>query len=161
MTRYINDGFTRVTWAPSVANKNAPTVAEADAGIDLECHLTKDGLNVTVSNNEVDDGALCEVFDAKLAGSYSVSAELTMKRRTQDDSANDPWTFFTYKDQGFLIVREGLPADTAYAAAQNVVVYPAEVAQKSPLAPAQNTQARMMTPFMITSAPGWDAVVAA
>lgn len=160
MPRYINDGFTRVAWAPTITDKEAPTIAQLEAAVDLECHLTKDGLNVTVGNNEVDDGALCESFDAKLAGSYGVTAELTMKRRTQGD-VDDPWSFFTYKDQGFLVVREGVAASAAWAAGQKVIVYPAEAAQKSPLAPAQNTQARMMVPFMVTSTPGWEAVVAA
>lgn len=159
MARYANDGMLKVTWAPSVANKAAPTVAELNAGVDVECHLTKDGLGVTNNENTVDDGALCEVFDAQLPGSYSTQMALTMKRNNV--SASDPWTFFTRGEEGFLVVRRGIVSATAWAATQPVEVYPAIAGIKSPAPTASNEQARMMLNFYGTEEPELDGVVAA
>jgi hypothetical protein len=158
MARYANDGMIKVTWAPSVASKAAPTVAELDAGVDIECHLTKDGLGVTNNENTVDDGSLCEVFDRQLPGSYSTSMALTMKRNNV--ALSDPWTFFARGDEGYLVVRRGVAAATAWTAAQNVEVYPAVAGQKSPAPTASNEQGRMTINFYGTEEPSLDAVVA-
>lgn len=159
MSRYANDGMLKVTWAPAIADTDGPTVAELNAGEDLECHLTKDGLGITVNENTVDDGALCQVNTAQLPGSYTVAIALTMKRNNVE--ADDPWTFFTRGDEGYLVVRRGVASATAWAASQRVEVYPSIAGQKSPVTPASNEQARMLVNLYNTSDPEFDGVVAA
>src|SRR5690606_10113921 len=113
MPRYANDGMIKATSVPSISDKTAATVTELGAGEDLECHLTKDGLGITFNENAVEDGALCEVFDAQLPGSYSVQISLTLTRNSTE--ADDPWTFFPRADTGYLLVRRGAPSAEAYA----------------------------------------------
>ena len=159
MARYANDGMIKATWAPTIANIAAPTVSELNTGDDLECHLTKDGLGVTNNENTVDDGALCEVFDAQLPGSYSTQMALTLKRN--NTTLSDPWGFFARGDEGYLVVRRGVAAAEAWAAGQAVEVYPAIAGQKSPAPTASNEQARMTINLYGTSEPELDGVVAA
>ena len=157
MPRYANDGMIKATWVPSVSDKTAPTVTELGAGEDLECHLTKDGLGITFNENAVEDGALCEVFDAQLPGSYSVQISLTLKRNSTE--ADDPWTFFSRGDTGYLVVRRGAPSSQAYAGGDRVEVYPVIAGQKAPVTPASNEQARMTVSFYGTEEPELDATV--
>ena len=44
MSDLINDGMTKVVWVSSIANINAPTVAELNAGADYTPRITPDGL---------------------------------------------------------------------------------------------------------------------
>src|SRR5690606_14210283 len=115
MARYANDGMIKATWAPTVADIAAPTVTELTTGVDLECHLTKDGLGITTTENTVDDGALCEAFDAQLPGSYSVAMAMTLKR--DNDDLVDPWSFFARGDEGYLVIRRGVASATAWTIA--------------------------------------------
>jgi hypothetical protein len=45
MADITSDGKTRVYWVTSIANINAPTTTELNAGIDLTSTLTADGLS--------------------------------------------------------------------------------------------------------------------
>lgn len=159
MTRYANDGMIKVTWVPSVANIAAPTVAELTAGKDLEAHMTKDGLGLTLPENTVNDAALLDVFDAELPGSFKVQMALTLKRNNV--ALSDPWSFFARMDEGVLAVRRGIAATIAWLAAQPAEMYPGIVGQKSPVPPASNEPARMTINIYGTAAPNLDAVVAA
>lgn len=161
MPRYVNDGNIKVAWA-TVADKDFPAMSEIAAGDDIECFLTKDGLNITFNENEVDDAALCETFDAVLPGSYGVSIELTMKRETP--TASDvPWTtlFNTRGETGALVVRRGIDADTAWAAGQKVEVYPGTLGVRRPAPAATNEQARFMVTIFGSEEPALDATVVA
>ena len=58
MARGPYEERTRVYWVPSLANKAAPTVAELNAGTDLSCFLTKDGLTEPSGQNMTPAAAL-------------------------------------------------------------------------------------------------------
>lgn len=161
MPRYVNDGNIKVAWCETIADKTAPTVTELDAGVELHPHLTKDGLNITFAQNAVDDGSLAETFDAQLPGSYSVSIELTMKRRNKEGGDTDEaWALFSNGDTGYLVVRRGSKAEEPWAAGDDAEVYPATAGQKGPTATASNEQARFVVPFYGSETPELDAVVA-
>jgi hypothetical protein len=162
MPRYVNDGMIKVAWA-TVADPEFVALSELLAGDDIECHLTKDGLNITFSENEVEDGALCEVFDATLPGSYGVSIELTLKRRNTDGGDTDiAWDLFaTRGETGTLVVRRGIDADTAWTAGQPVESYPGTIGVRQPVAPASNEQARFMLKIFGSEEPALDGIVVA
>lgn len=167
MPRYINDGYTKVTWVPgagTIADITSPTLAELAAGEDLECHLTKDGLNITFAENAFEDGALCEVFDAQGAGTFGVSIELTLKRRnTVGGDTDAAWALFHHGDVGFLVVRRGveLAVTPDYETGDAVEVYAVQSGNKRPAPTATNEQAKFMTSFYATTTPELDGVVAA
>ncbi|HLT68892.1 MAG TPA: hypothetical protein VKZ72_01925 [Acidimicrobiales bacterium] len=162
MPRYVNDGNIKVAWG-TFADKNFIALSELGAADDIECHLTKDGLGITFNENEVEDGALCETFDATLPGSYGVQIELTMKRRNTDGGDTDvAWDLFnTRGETGALVVRRGIDADVAWQAGQPVEVYPGTVGVRQPVAPASNEQARFMVRIYGSEEPALDAEVVA
>jgi hypothetical protein len=162
MPRYTDDGNTKVVWA-QVADKDFPAQSELNAGYDVSCLLTGDGLNITTTENAVDDAALCETFDAELPGTFKVSSELTIKRKnTVGGDTDEAWlALATRGETGALVVRPGIPSDTAWTAGQPVEVYPGTLGQRRRAAPTRNTQARFMISIYGSEEPGLDAVVVA
>jgi hypothetical protein len=160
MPRYVNDGNIKVGWA-TIANKNFPASSELLAGEDVECLLTKDGLNITFNENSVDDAALCETFDAVLPGSYGVSIELTLKRVTPAAS-DTAWNLFSTRGEtGALVVRRGIDADTNWTTGDKVEVYPGTVGIRRPAAAATNEQGKFMVTIFGSEEPSLDATVVA
>lgn len=162
MPRYIFDGMTKVTWFVP-ADPDFPALSELAAGVDLECLLTGDGLNINFSENAVDDAALCEPFDAELPGSYKVSPELTLKRLNTAAAADDTawYTFRTRGEAGALAVRVGVDSDTAWTAGQRAEVYPGTVGVRRRRPSARNTQDAFMLTIFGSEEPSLDAIVVA
>lgn len=162
MPRYVDDGMTKVAWA-TVADKEFVAFSELNAGDDIECGLTGDGLNINFSENEVDDAALCEPFDATLPGTFKVSPELTLKRHNTVNGDTDVyWTLFSTRGEaGALVVRRGIDSDTAWQTGQAVEVYPGTVGVRRPAATARNQQARFMLTIFGSEEPALDGIVVA
>jgi hypothetical protein len=156
----INDGKTRVAWVTSIASISSPTVAELEAGIDLTERITPDGLNIPAETADVDNSSLASTFTTNRAGRRSFSPELTFKRG--DNPTDDaPWTTLVYQALGYLVVRRVLPFTTAWAAGQEVEVYPVECGERNTTPPAPNEVAKFMSPMKLRAEPETSAVVAA
>lgn len=162
MPRYANDGMLKVAWG-TFADPDFIASTELAVAVDIECHLTKDGLNITFSENEVEDGALCEVFDATLPGSYGVAIELTMKRRNTVGGDTDvAWDLFATRGEvGTLVVRRGIPSETDWAVGQPVESYPGTVGIRQPQPPASNEQGKFMVKIFGSEEPALDGIVVA
>jgi hypothetical protein len=163
MPRYANDGMLKVAWGTFGSNGDFVALTELVAAEDIECHLTKDGLNITFSENEVEDGALCEVFDATLPGSYGVSIELTLKRRNTEGGDTDvAWDLFNTRGEvGALVVRRGIDSDTAWAVGDPVETYFGTVGIRQPQPPASNEQGKFMVKIFGSEEPSLDGIVVA
>lgn len=158
MARYVHEGNTKVAWVTTISNIAAPTVAELTAGTDLSELLTKDGLSTPGSQNMVDSSTLADTFDAQRVGSWGGGISLTGFR----DAASDTfWDLAVYGTEGFLVVRRGIPYDTAWTAGQDVEVYPAEMHEPAPNNTAANEEVRSTLAMAVTSQPNKRAVVAA
>lgn len=162
MPRYTDDGYTKVAWA-QIADKEFPALSELTAGEDIECGLTGDGLNTNTTENEVDDSALCETYDATLPGTFKVNPELTLKRQNTVGGDTDVyWDLFSTRGEtGALVVRRGIPSETPWAAAQKVEVYPGTTGIRKSQASARNQQTRFMLTIFGSEAPAQDATVVA
>lgn len=158
MTAFIHEGLTKVSWVPTITDVSAPTAAQLNAGTDITELLTKDGLNISLSQNYVDNTSLAETFDSQLVGSWGGTASLTFKRDNDTDTA---WDLFSWGETGFLVVRRGEAYDGAFAAADKVEVYPAQTGEPIPNATAANAQATATVGMAFTSQPDLHAVVAA
>jgi hypothetical protein len=163
MADYGFDGMIKVTFAPTVADLAAPKVSELQAGIDLECRLTPDGLTTTAETAEVDTSKLCSTSNSFVIGrdTYTVSVKYV---RGDDEQAEAVQDALVRGARGFLVVRRDLLATVDWAAAQNVEVYPVQVRRPNPDSPAANALQGVMVPFSVTSQPkgfGDNAVVAA
>lgn len=158
MARYVHEGNTKVSWVPTISSIAAPTVAELGAGTDLSELLTKDGLQTPDSQNMVDSSTLADTFDAQRVGSWGGSITLTGFR---DGTSDTLWDLAVYGTEGYLVIRRGIPYDTAWTAAQDVEVYPAEMHEPVPNGTAANEEARFTLALAVTGQPNKRAVVAA
>lgn len=158
MSKYVHEGMTKVSWVPTIASIAAPTAAELTAGTDITTLLTKDGLNISLNQNFVDNSGLHETFDSQLIGSWSGTVELTFKRDNATDTA---WDLWEHGEVGYLVVRRGEAYDGAFAASDKVEVYPGQVGTARPNATAANAQATATVGMAITSEPDLHAVAAA
>ncbi|MFF1281049.1 hypothetical protein [Streptomyces sp. NPDC058299] len=159
MADLISDGKTRVVWLSTVANINAPTVAELTAGADYTKRITPDGLKTDPSTADVDTSSLASTFDTKTVGRIGVDVELTFKRgdNVQDDA---PFTTLKYGVSGFLVIRRGVAYATAWATGQKVEVYPITCGEPQNSSPAANEVMKFVSPMKVTDAPATAATVA-
>lgn len=155
-----HDGNYKVTWVPTIADISGPTVAELGAGIDLECQITPDGLSREASDESVDTSRLCSTFTTTKMGRTSFTFSVTLFKLDpgENDEAYDTLVKGT---RGYMVIRDNLDADTAYAAAQEVEVYPVECGTRSKATPAANEQQKFTIPMGVTAEPDLAAVVAA
>ncbi|MGW7359472.1 phage tail tube protein [Streptomyces sp. NPDC054802] len=160
MSDVINDGKTRVAWVTNISSISAPTVAELEAGEDFTLRVTPDGLNVPAETADVDNSSLASTFTTNRAGRRSFSPEVTFKRG--DNPTDDlPWTMLTYQTMGYLVVRRVLPYTTAWAAGQEVEIYPVECGERNTIPPAPNEVAKFTSMMKLREEPDTSAVVAA
>lgn len=141
MADLLADGNIKVTWVPgALANIDAPTVAELTgaSAVDLECHITLDGLDIKGETASVDNTALCSTDDTEEPGRVSYTIDITAKRK--DSPSEDlAWNTLTDRALGNLVVRRTLPATTAWAANQPCEVYPGRCGRPIMDAPEKNT----------------------
>ncbi|MFJ2162361.1 hypothetical protein [Streptomyces sp. NPDC087856] len=155
----ISDGKTRVAWVTSIANINAPTATELNAGLDLTKRITPDGLKADPTTADVDTSSLASKFDTKTVGRIGFENELTMKRG--DNPSDDaPYTTLVYGTVGFMVVRRGIDYTTAWTTGQQVEVYPAICGERANIAPAANEVSKFMSPIKVTDQPATAALVA-
>lgn len=157
MPDLVTDGFIRVYWVLAIANINAPTVAELNAGTRLDTTMTADGLNISASTAAVDLSALSSTYGTEGVGRRSFSdPSLTIKRQTGTDSV---FNALVYQTNGFVVVRRNVLASTAWASGDKAEVYPAQLGERSQ-AYGPNTVQRYSVPFKVTSDPNTNATVA-
>jgi hypothetical protein len=158
MSRYVYEAYTRVWWAESISDPEAPTVGELSAATDITNYLTKDGLSTPQNQNMVDSATIAETFDAQLAGSWGGALELTCFR---DNDEDDAWDLFVYGETGYLVVRRGIAVSEDVETSQKVEVYPAQMHQPIMQPSAANEQQRFAVSLAVTAEPKLKAVVAA
>jgi hypothetical protein len=159
MADIYNDGNTRVSFVASIANINAPTVAELNAGIQLQSLITADGLvGFEASTAEVDTTSLASTFDTKGIGRDAFSG--TMLRLKKQSGTDVAYTTLQRGTTGHIVIRRDVTETTAWAAAQAVEVYPIVCGRERNLAPEANSVRKYEVPTMITSAPSLRASVA-
>lgn len=159
MADLISDGKTRVAWAASITNQNAPTTTELNAAADYTARITPDGLKLDPSTADVDTSSLASTFDTKTVGRVGFDVEITFKRG--DTGPEDlPYTTLKYGVSGYLVVRRGVAFGTAWTAGQKVEVYPITCGEPANASPAANEVMKFMSPMRVTAAPATAATVA-
>lgn len=153
------DGKTRVYWVTTIANIQAPTTTELNAGIALQSTLTADGLNgFQPATADVDTSSLDSTFNTMVNGRTSFSnTALRLKRQSGTDTI---FTTLVRDTAGYVVIRRSIAASTAFASAQNVEVYPALCGEVARMDPEPNTVERYEIPIKITSSPALRAAIA-
>lgn len=157
MADVISDGKVKVTWVDALVDPAAPTTAELGGGVDLESFITPDGLAVEIGDDEVDTSSLNSTFSATRAGRGTVDIEVTFKDQGKN---NAPWTTFSDRPAGFMVIRRNIDSDVAYSAGDDVEVYTATAGDPQIEAPAANEMSKFMIGFYASSDPILAASVA-
>lgn len=153
------DGKTRVYWVTTIANINAPTTTELNAGIALQSTMTADGFaGFRPETADVDTSSLDSTFNTMVNGRTSFSGTLLrLKRQSGTDTI---FTTLTRDTAGYVVVRRSVASTTAWASAQAVEVYPALCGEVARMDPEPNSVERYEIPIKVTSSPSLRAAVA-
>jgi hypothetical protein len=153
------DGKTRVYWVTTIANINAPTTTELNAGIALQSTLTADGLNgFQPDTADVDTSSLDSTFNTVVNGRTSFSnTSLRLKKQSGTDTI---FTTLIRDTAGYVVIRRSVASTTAWTTAQGVEVYPALCAEVARMDPEPNTVERYEIGIKVTSSPALRAAVA-
>lgn len=157
MAVVIIDGRVRVSWLTAVANLAAPTTTELNAGTALEDKITPDGLNIAASTNGVDVSNLKSTFTTMRAGRRAFDVSVTFHH---DDTSDTAYNLFIYRTTGFLAVRRGIDATTAWTSTQKLEIYPLDTGERSEVPPKPDGTWDMVVPFFLMADPNTRAVVA-
>ncbi|MEV4767803.1 hypothetical protein [Micromonospora humida] len=153
------DGKTRTDWVPAIANINAPTTTELNAGIRVSQWMTADGLvGFRPETADVSTSGIESTFDTNTNGRRSYSG--TMLRFKKQTGTDVVYNTMTPDATGFIVTRRSLPAATAYASGQPVQVYPVICGETAWLDPEPNTNERFEIPLKMTAQPALRAAVA-
>ena len=155
--RLVYEGRTNAYWLTTCANIAAPTVAEITAGVALTAFVSKDGVAVNITTNNVDSATIAEIFDAQDVGSWGAEIELTMFR---DATADTAWNLWVYGTAGFLVLDRFRASGTLPIATNKVETWPGKMHQPAPENSAANTLQRFVGKLAITSTPNLKATVA-
>lgn len=163
MADIVVDGLNRVDFVPTIAAADLVlTAAEYTAGVRLDKTIAPGGLEgFEASPGEVDNTAFSSRFDTKVPGVSSYSGtRLILKKQTGTDTVFDTLTVFA--TSGFIVIRYGIDADVAPAAAQtNVNVYPIMTGDWDWMSPERNSMLRYFVATPIVAEPAKDVTVAA
>lgn len=159
MADSLADGRTRVYWVSSIANQNAPTAAELNAGTALQSLLTPDGLNgFQPDTADVDVSALDSTFNTVVAGRASFSGTaLRLKKQAGTDAV---YNLLVRDLAGFVVIRRDVTASTTFATGDKVEVYPAVLGEVRNLDPEANSVHKYEVPVKVSLSPSLRATVA-
>lgn len=159
MARLIPDGTSKVTWAPTVASKAAPTTSEViTSGIDLTPFITGAGIDTPEEGEVVDASDLSSAFNKNVPGVYGGSASGEFFR---DDASDTAWTTLARGTSGNLVISRfgGSGTDNAIASGDSVEVWPVRVSSRSNTRLARNDVLRFVVSFATTDEPALIATV--
>lgn len=158
MSQTTYEGKTKVYFCPSIADTEAPTLAEIAAGTNFSPAVVKDGISFPSGQNMVDSATINEVFDSQRVGSWG-GAPLGLTMQRDDEDETDTYDFIQYGLEGFIVILPFTPA--APQAGDKCSVWPVEAHEPTLQNPAANTMQRFNATFAVTSEPAMRAVVAA
>jgi hypothetical protein len=145
------DGNIRVAWATTLTT-GAPTAAQCTSGVDLSYYLTPDGLTPQLDQQQITDERLADVQTFEAPGRYKLSLnELKFVINPGSPSDDAATTALTVGATGYLVVRFGLPAGTAFAAAQKIDFWPLTIGITLKQPPEANSVLKAVTKVFVTN----------
>ncbi len=112
-TKVASNGRLSVWWVPAdgLADYNAPTAAEINAGVDLTGAIAWDSYEIAASeSNDVEDRGLLDAGNAVTRGFEQFAANFNLFRDADQSDTTSPYniafeTFRTPRQYGYLITR--------------------------------------------------------
>lgn len=152
------DGMIRVAFAATLT-ASAPAATALTAGTDLTYYLTADGFSPSVDQATVTDDRLGDAQTFEVPGRYSFKLDkirYTYNTVSGDDAARIALVAGT---TGFIAVRWGIAAGTAWTAAQKVDVWPVTLGQPVKLPPTANSVLHIEQAVFVTNTVVTDVAV--
>lgn len=154
------DGNIRVAWCTTLTT-TAPTAVQCTAGVDLSFYLTPDGLKPGVDQQEATDERLADAQTFVAPGRFKITMDkLRYVFNPITPAENLAETALTNGATGFLVVRFGLPAATAFAAAQKIDFYPLTIGAPLHLPPEANSVLHAEVGVFVTNSIGYSVALA-
>lgn len=160
----IDNGLTLVYYAPSIADKEAPTIAEVvTAGLRLSQLITADGLvGFEPDTGDVDNSALESRFGTRLPGRPNFSGTLLrLKKQDNDEDPDEAYETLQYGTRGFIVIRRYILASIDLALDDEVEVHPIACGEtrRLPADTSGDSVARYEVPVKIHDQPELRAVI--
>lgn len=160
MTDIVVDGQTQIWVVTTISSLAAPTVAEITAGVKIGPSLRADGIeNFSASPTAVDTTSIESLAETSVPGRVTFGdAALVLKKQASSDTAytalGTPYT------NCFIVMRFGVAAATAVAAAQKVDIYTVQTGLLTKIIE-QGQVVRYRVPTPLGAVPSYDIAVAA
>lgn len=161
------EGNVKVAFAATLANPAAPTAAECTGATDLSGYIKGGTFTPTADQSTGDDRRLASRETYQVLGRVTRGfddVQYVYDPQNVTPSENVAYTTLVEGVTGFIIVRWGIDADTAFAATQKVDVIPIECGAQRKVGPAENDEfARLVVSqkWGVTSASNVDVAIAA
>lgn len=163
MADQVVDGMTRVAFAAAISNIAAPSAgSELNTSTLLHDTLIPAGLEgFEATTDGVDASSLASTFNLFLPGRQSVSGMgLVLKKQDGTDTIFN--LLSVPNTSGFIVIRDGIAAATAWAASQKVEVWPIRTAAHIMLGRGEaNSLLRYRIPLFPSAQPNLKATLAA
>lgn len=142
----------RFVWTPTIADTVAPTavILNGVTTIDLSCYLTGDGFTPGLDEQTISDPRLCETETFEQPGRSSRSLSLTYINNSNPAKDNEAYETLVPGTAGYIVRREGKAFDTAFAASDEVEVWPVTAGKRSKLPPEANSVLRVTQKMFVT-----------
>lgn len=147
------DGAVKVVWVPTIANPDAPTVAEVTAGSakDLSCYITSDGWNTGLNEQTISDDRLCDTQTYERPGRSARSLGIKYVENPGSTPNNVAYATLVPRAVGYFVVRRGPAYDTALAVADKVQVWPVQMGAYDWQAPEANSVLKVAQKAFVTA----------
>jgi len=152
------DGNVRLFLVDTIADIDAPTVAEIGAGTEITTSVPKDGWSVQNAPSKVDTGNLSTLYESEVMGTYKLNCELTI---LLDDADSTILDLFAVHGDAAYIVELPYKGTGAVAASDVSHVFPIESGKATPNPTAANERQTAMVPIAVTAEPSLNGAVAA
>jgi hypothetical protein len=172
MRKYPFDAYTKVALPPAVADLEAPTLDELRAIVDdyyldvysdeyigafewvydIDCELTPGGLRLPKSTESVDATPWKGGLHQERPTRYGMTGASLEAFRYRPPDVEVLWHGARFKEQRVLIVRRGVPVETAWTAGDTVEVYRVTFGQRANADSSPDTATTFTVPLFVYAA---------
>lgn len=128
-------GQWRITYVPTGSNPLSAAILVGVTAFDFTYGFTPDGFNRNLTEETITDGRLTMAQVLEQPGTFLESVEVTY---VESATAGSPSVVLTDYKTGFLVIRRGVDAATAWTAAQKADVLTFKAGKRRPNAPVAN-----------------------
>lgn len=158
MSRYFRRGTTKLYFATTIANLDAPTVAEMAAATEIGCEVA-DISGFSFANSPINVPDMCSVFVKSIPGEDQ--ADASSMTFYEDNTSNPIKVLLAKAVEGYIVFFPYGVTGGSPSAGDECEVWPVSVASNTREWNAGNEAAKYMVEFTITDVPDQDAEVVA